>query len=59
VGAGLAMSGISLASPLFLGAAVKIAYDILLYVSFRRIKPPEEHLEARPNEGDRQDSNLR
>jgi MFS family permease len=51
VGAGLAMSGISLASPLFFGAGIKIAYDILLYVSFRRIKPPEEHLEARPEEG--------
>jgi len=42
VGAGLAMSGLSFASPLFFGAAIKIAYDILLYVSFRRIKPPEE-----------------
>src|SRR6266852_4533629 len=42
VGAGLAMSGLSFASPLFFGAGIKIAYDILLYVSFRRIKPPEE-----------------
>jgi MFS family permease len=41
VGAGLAMSG-ALASPLFLGAGTKIAYDLLLYFSFRRIKPPEE-----------------
>lgn len=41
-GAGLAMSGVALASPLFLGAGTKIAYDLLLYFSFRRIKPPEE-----------------
>jgi hypothetical protein len=42
VGAGLAMSGLALASPLFLGGGTKIAYDLLLYFSFRRIKPPEE-----------------
>ena len=41
-GAGFAMSGLALASPLFLGAGTKIAYDLLLYFSFRRIKPPEE-----------------
>ncbi len=41
-GAGLAMSGLALASPLFLGGGTKIAYDLLLYFSFRRIKPPEE-----------------
>ncbi len=43
-GAGLAMSGVALASPLFLGAATKILYDFLLYFSFRRIKPPEERI---------------
>ncbi len=32
----------ALAGPLFLGAGTKIAYDLLLYFSFRRIKPPEE-----------------
>ncbi len=42
VGAGFAMSGLALASPLFLGAGTKIAYDLLLYFSFRRIRPPEE-----------------
>jgi MFS family permease len=42
VGAGYAMSGLALASPLFLGAGTKIAYDLLLYFSFRRIRPPEE-----------------
>ncbi len=40
--AGLSMRSVALASPLFLGAGIKIAYDILLYFSFRRVKPPEE-----------------
>jgi MFS family permease len=40
--AGLAMRGVALATPLFLGGGIKIAYDLLLYFSFRRIKPPEE-----------------
>ncbi|MGH9815770.1 MAG: MFS transporter [Candidatus Acidiferrales bacterium] len=40
--AGAAMSGVSLSTPLFAGGAIKIAYDLLLYFSFRRIKPPEE-----------------
>ncbi len=42
VGAGYAMSGLALAAPLFLGAGTKIAYDLLLYFSFRHLKPPEE-----------------
>ena len=41
-GAGLAMGSLALASPLFLGAGTKIAYDLILYFSFRRLKPPEE-----------------
>ncbi len=40
--AGLAMAGPFLSLPLFLGGGIKIAYDILLYGAFRRIKPPEE-----------------
>ncbi len=40
--AGAAMQGVALWSPLAAGAALKIAYDILLYRRFRRIKPPEE-----------------
>lgn len=40
--AGAAMQGVALWSPLAAGAALKIAYDILLYRGFRRIKPPEE-----------------
>ncbi len=42
VAAGHAMRSLALASPLFLGAGIKIAYDLLLYFSFRRIRPPEE-----------------
>jgi MFS family permease len=40
--AGLLMRGTSLATPLFVGAGMKIAYDVLLYVNFRRERPPEE-----------------
>jgi MFS family permease len=40
--AGLLMRGTSLATPLFIGAGMKIGYDILLYVAFRRRRPPEE-----------------
>jgi len=31
-----------MAGPLFIGGTLKIGYDLLLYRSFRRIKPPEE-----------------
>jgi predicted MFS family arabinose efflux permease len=40
--AGLLMHGTSLAIPLYVGAAMKIAYDLLLYVAFRAHRPPEE-----------------
>jgi predicted MFS family arabinose efflux permease len=40
--AGLLMRDASLATPLFIGSAMKIAYDVLLYLSFRRLKPTEE-----------------
>jgi len=40
--AGALMSGTSLHAPLIVGAAMKIAYDLLLWGSMRRIKPPEE-----------------
>jgi MFS family permease len=32
----------SLAAPLWIGAGLKVAYDVLLYVAFRNVKPPEE-----------------
>jgi MFS family permease len=40
--AGALMQSQSLATPLVIGAAMKIAYDVLLYVAFRAHKPPEE-----------------
>jgi len=40
--AGALMLGDSLYLPLVIGAAMKIAYDLLLWRAFRRVKPPEE-----------------
>jgi MFS family permease len=40
--AGFLMKGSSLVVPLFVGAAMKIVYDALLYLAFRRHRPPEE-----------------
>lgn len=40
--AGLFMEELSLATPVFIGAGMKIFYDILLYLAFRNVKPPEE-----------------
>jgi hypothetical protein len=40
--AGLLMQQLSLATPIFIGAGLKIAYDVLLYAAFGNIKPPEE-----------------
>ncbi len=40
--AGLIMGGIGLLVPLIVGANLKILYDILLYLNFKKLKPPEE-----------------
>jgi MFS family permease len=40
--AGLLMQGASLWVPLVVGAGLKVSYDVLLYLAFRRVKPPEE-----------------
>jgi MFS family permease len=40
--AGVFMQSVALATPLFLGAGMKIVYDVLLWLSFRRLRPPEE-----------------
>ena len=40
--AGALMRGPSMTYPLYLGAAMKIAYDLALYAAFRRHRPPEE-----------------
>ena len=39
---GTLMQHLTLAAPLFIGGALKIVYDVLLYKSFRRVRPPEE-----------------
>jgi MFS family permease len=40
--AGALMQYISQAGPLIVGGAFKIAYDLILYTAFRRMRPPEE-----------------
>ncbi|HYV86417.1 MAG TPA: MFS transporter [Patescibacteria group bacterium] len=40
--AGLLMQGMSLGTPLLIGGAMKIAYDLALWTAFRRVRPPEE-----------------
>jgi MFS family permease len=40
--AGWLMQAASPAAPLFIGAGMKIAYDLLLWRAFRKLKPPEE-----------------
>jgi len=40
--AGALMQGVALTMPLIVGAGLKIGYDLMLYRSFRGLKPPEE-----------------
>ena len=40
--AGLLMQVLSFSAPLLVGGAAKVAYDLLLYKSFRGLRPPEE-----------------
>lgn len=40
--AGLLMSRASLATPLYVGALMKLLYDLLLWRAFRKLRPPEE-----------------
>ena len=40
--AGSAIQVVTLGAPIFAAATMKVIYDALLFVSFRRIKPPEE-----------------
>ena len=40
--AGYIMQNLALAAPLFVGGSIKILYDLLLYRTFHRLKPPEE-----------------
>ncbi len=40
--AGFMMQGVALATPVLIGAGMKIVYDVALYKAFRHVKPPEE-----------------
>ncbi len=40
--AGWAMGSVGLSAALFAGAGLKVAYDLMLFAGFRRLKPPEE-----------------
>ena len=40
--AGLMMQVLAFSTPLLVGGGTKVTYDLLLYRSFRRLKPPEE-----------------
>jgi predicted MFS family arabinose efflux permease len=40
--AGVFMQGIAFSAPLVVAGGLKIGYDVLLYRSFRHLKPPEE-----------------
>lgn len=44
--AGPLMQGLTLATPLLIGAGMKIVYDIVLYRAFRHVKPPEEQRQS-------------
>jgi len=39
---GWAFSVAALSLPFFLAGALKVAYDLLIFVSFRELRPPEE-----------------
>ncbi|HYO12201.1 MAG TPA: hypothetical protein VE685_03285 [Thermoanaerobaculia bacterium] len=49
--AGWMMGRLALAAPLLAGAGLKVVYDLLLFASFRRLRPPEEREAARVAEG--------
>jgi predicted MFS family arabinose efflux permease len=40
--AGSVMQHVVMSGPLFIGGALKMLYDVVLYASFRKVKPPEE-----------------
>jgi MFS family permease len=46
--AGAIMQHVALAGPLVIGGLMKIAYDLILFASFRRVRPPEEEQRRTP-----------
>jgi sugar phosphate permease len=49
---GIIINTFTLSSPFIIGGLLKIAYDIALYVNFRKIKPPEEEKKEELKEED-------
>jgi MFS family permease len=47
---GIIINTFTLSTPFIIGGLLKIAYDIALYVNFRKIKPPEEELKEEDKE---------
>jgi MFS family permease len=45
--AGFLMQNVAFSAPLVIGGGAKISYDLLLYRSFRKLKPPEERQQSR------------
>ena len=50
LGAGALMERVALGSPFVVAGALKIAYDVLLYVTFRKVPLPKEGAAAPPAE---------
>jgi len=48
--AGFLMQALTFSAPLLIGGGTKITYDLLLYRSFRRLRPPEEIVRNRSAE---------
>ncbi len=46
--AGFLMKHVAIGTPVVLGAGLKILYDVLLWIAFRRNPPPEEQASAGP-----------
>ena len=46
--AGALMQNLVFSAPLLLGGSLKIVYDLLLYLGFRHLKPPEEQKQGGP-----------
>ena len=40
--AGQLVASSFLSAPLVIGSTIKVAYDLLVYAQFRKIRPPEE-----------------
>ena len=40
--AGLVMQNLAFSAPLVIGGGTKVAYDLVLYRAFRKVRPPEE-----------------